>query len=608
MTRPRLVSLTLLGKPNGLEMPSHNFGHFLTLVHGDNGSGKTAVMCSLFWALGGARRVEEPLWSQCIGVRLSIIGAQGGTATITREFRETLRATIDEGNVRSEFQDDAAFSLAILKLLGIPNRTWTTRSGDSVGVYMSVLLPAIAIDQDKGWTLPYAPFAATNFVEDQAEEVSRLLLGLDARHNAERDRMRETLIRERDRLERESDVRDRVIQSLSLDAARSESRDLSGLRIARERLIADLRTFDGVVTAFAEADAGMGGRVEEARTQRDKTARDLAASRQHREALDRLMHGVTADLDVVGSNEVAAQAFRRFCSNPGCGFFQGRDVAASYGRRVLYLKDQLKDLATAMDSAQSRVATLELQLAGCEAQLTRVRSEYEHLANTSPATQIIAAVDALTKDLARVSAGIAGAEQLEAARAERQDTVQAHSRLIEDLHNHDQVRVQRGGRVGEVRMRMQSLLLRWLAVLSTNPLGVVALDECLRVTIGGKILNDQRGPSGSSRLRLVLAFHAARLEAALEGDGYHPGFLLFDAPKQHEIDPAHFIAYVGALRELSARFPGQVQVVVSSRTEIPRMADESIWQPRYPATKGGGGHPWFLGPARFRTDGQTEQD
>ncbi len=143
-------------------------------------------------------------------------------------------------------------------------------------------------------------------------------------------------------------------------------------------------------------------------------------------------------------------------------------------------------------------------------------------------------------------------------------------------------------------MHIQTLLLRWLAVLSTNPLGGVGLDESLRVTIGGKVLNDQRGPSGSSRLRLVLAFHAARLEAALEGNGHHPGFLLFDAPKQHEIDPAHFIAYIGALRALSTRFPGQVQVVVSSRTDIPRIADEAIWQPKYP----GGDHPWFLGPAR----------
>lgn len=594
MNAPRLNSLALIGKAGGLEMPPRAFGEFLTLLRGPNGSGKTAVMCSLFWALGGARRVEEPLWSACTAVQLSLTSAGGVSATITREFSDAMRATVEMNGATTSFTDESAFSAALLELLGIPSRTWTARNGGSVGVYMSVLLPAIAIDQDKGWSMPYAPFNSVNFVNDQAEEVSRLLLGIDPKHDAGREGIRDGLARHHEQLERTVEVRARAIESLARDAERAEARDLGALRAARERLVAELTSFDGVVTAFAEADVGMRGRVEEARAQHDTTARQLSSARRQREALDRLMREVEADLDVVGSNEIAAQAFRRYCGNPGCEFFHGRDVAASYGRRVLYLRDQLKDLATALDSTGGRVKTLERQLASAAAHLAAVRAEYETLARSSPAVRISATVDAVTKDLARVASGIAALEQLDEARNEHVLLLLARDVAAEDIRNHDQTRRTRSAKMGEMRGLLQDALPRWLDVLKTNDLGTVALDDALRLTIDGRVLTDRTGPSGSSRLRLVLAFHAARLEAALEGGGHHPGLLLFDAPKQHEIDPTHFAAYIGALRALAVRHPGRVQVVVSSRTEIPTVSGDRTWHPEYPPTDGGS-HPWFLG-------------
>jgi hypothetical protein len=72
--------------------------------------------------------------------------------------------------------------------------------------------------------------------------------------------------------------------------------------------------------------------------------------------------------------------------------------------------------------------------------------------------------------------------------------------------------------------------------------------------------------SGSSRTRIVLAFHAALLVALLRS-GNHPGWLFFDGPKQHELNQQDFDAYIERLRLISDKHPGRVQVVFPCRLE-----------------------------------------
>jgi hypothetical protein len=63
--------------------------------------------------------------------------------------------------------------------------------------------------------------------------------------------------------------------------------------------------------------------------------------------------------------------------------------------------------------------------------------------------------------------------------------------------------------------------------------------------------------------RIVLAFHAALLEVSLARGGNHPGWLLFDAPKQHELSQADFDAYTNRLQLIAEKYPGRVQIVFS---------------------------------------------
>ena len=75
--------------------------------------------------------------------------------------------------------------------------------------------------------------------------------------------------------------------------------------------------------------------------------------------------------------------------------------------------------------------------------------------------------------------------------------------------------------------------------------------------------------------------------------GNHPGWLLFDAPKQHELSQTDFDAYTDRLQMIAAKYPGRLQVVFSVadlRTQF--QAGDEVWQPTFTID----GSPRFLGP------------
>lgn len=584
----RIVSLSIDPKPGGLLLPEQQVGKFLTHLHGDNGSGKTAVMCALYWALGGARQVEEPLWSQCAASRLKLIDISGRAVTLSRAFSERFDATIEvDGHVTRYDGNEGDWSEAVLPMLGIAPREWSGKNGGIASTYLSIVLPAFAVDQDKGWILPYSPFSNRQFIEDQSQEVVRLMLGLAQLHDPKRDARRKNLAAELERLDGAIAMRGRALDSLAKSLPpRHET--LETMRASRQRLIEELREFDSVISSMTEVDASIRLRLESAARQRDLVARELAEARQRRATLQKLLEEGQADLELIGTNEIASNAFRRFCGNPVCQFFAGEAEPNSYGRRILYLRDQFKDIVSAMDAAGGVLAAGEARLAEAEAHLARVRGEYDAAARSKATDRVVAAVDAVTRELANVSRSIAFSDEVAAERKMRDELADQRNSVLTDLSNHDAAEARRRKSVASAAISLGKAVNRWMTVLNANEVGAIAVDDDLRVTVGGKVLSDSKGPSGSSRLRLILAYHAALLETSLELKGLHPPLLLFDAPKQHELNPSDFAAYLTELRKV---FAGKnVQVVMSSRTEMPVEESDIVWTPSFPGEK----HPWFL--------------
>jgi hypothetical protein len=300
-------------------------------------------------------------------------------------------------------------------------------------------------------------------------------------------------------------------------------------------------------------------------------------------------------LGALEENEVAATAFRHFCGNENCQFF--RRPEESYGRRVLYLKDQLKDFESGTSQMERDLAFQEERLAEANRVLnntvaTRMASQAQSAGDVS-----IGDLRALAMELADVQSRIARRNQMEAERMKLDQLVEAEARasaLVVELTprrgpNRD------NSRLLDARTLLAQKFSEWLVTLRTpNVSPSSMLDDELHLFVSGERLYPQSSHSGSTRTRIVLAFHAAVLETSVELNGSHPRLLVLDAPRQHELSAADLRSFVDRFYSLFSVEGRLVQLILSasdSDVVSPDRADV-IWTPSFDL--GDGLH--YLGP------------
>lgn len=129
---------------------------------------------------------------------------------------------------------------------------------------------------------------------------------------------------------------------------------------------------------------------------------------------------------------------------------------------------------------------------------------------------------------------------------------------------------------------------RWLAALKTRHVaGDVHFDATFTPTIGGEKFSQSLGPSGSTRTRYVLALHAAIVETSIEMNGSHPPFLILDAPKQQELEPADLAAFISVCVKVFGEQTPPFQLVVGAKDrDIFKKAPDETWKPMFPSPTG----------------------
>jgi hypothetical protein len=310
--------------------------------------------------------------------------------------------------------------------------------------------------------------------------------------------------------------------------------------------------------------------------------RNLAAALSRRKGqLSFALSELSGEVEILGANVQASELLRQFCSREGCEMFA--DSEQSYGRSLLYLKDQIKDLKVSDTDVSHEEEAVAASVATVEAQIAeRHRARDEALA-ASPQAQLMTKLNTLTRDLVAVQVRLASYQQFAVERQKFEKLLdkreQANAAML--------VARPRGGKVEadpviDVRRQLTDAMQRWLQVLGTINTKSASFDEDFNPVIDGAKFSPTSHQSGSTRTRIVLAFHAAVLEVALNRHGNHPGWLVFDAPKQHELDQRDFDAYTEQLKALSDRHPGRVQIVFSvADLKTHFEATDEIWDPSY---------------------------
>lgn len=561
-----------------------SFSESLTVLEGPNGAGKTPILKGLAYCLGYPIQLPPEILTHCAAVVLELV-ADTSRVGIERFIGVDFHVAVTRDSEVQEFKTAKDFSQWLISAFGIQDRSLATRDGGVTATYTDFLVPMFWIDQDLGWRDLYSPLSTRFFVKDQAEEIIRLLLNLPGRNNpVDKNEYAAALVRleaTKQRLE----IKRQVLQSLEKTVL--EFGPLKGadeLTEQRGALMAELTDMNSVLEALSTKASAFDELISTRRTERD------AAQFGHRAAVRRLdelrVYGKTLDaqVSVVEANEVAADAFRILCGNQACQFF--RQPEESYGRRVLYIKDQIKDFESSLNVLREEIDKLQTRVGETERALRRALDQKQVQSGVTSGTQIVQDVDRITREFATVSAQLLQTKRLETERSEFNKLVDLFVSVEDAAQN---LKPTRGpGRddsaAWDAANELGEFFVSWLSTLNTPNLPQQKhFDERFSLFLGGVRFSENSSVGGSTRTRVVLAFHAALLELSLKRAGKHPQMLILDTPKQHELHSKDLKAFVNRFLELRQKYSVDLQLVVAA-TELEFLdttLQAEIWHPYF---------------------------
>jgi len=562
-----------------------SFGRNTTLLLGPNGAGKTPIMKAIAYCLGHPVELPPLIQEKCRAARLTI-AASDGLHTIERQLVSGLHVTVEsESGTATLFTDERNFSEWMLPKLGVSLRSLLSRRNEASPPYMSVVGPMFLVDQDTGWVTLYVPFESHHFVKDQRLEVARWILDVPPKNRPvdkgdyEAAKVTQGALQEQIAFKRKA--LEALQREIGEDAAPGAAPVLEERKLA---LDVELVRAYAVLETSSQPESPLELRLKEAIDRRDEIAFKLLNAKRRKAQLAEVQAEVGAELGALEQSEVAAAAFRNLCGSDACQFF--RKPEESYGRQVLYLKDQLKDFQFSTGATESELTLLQQQLTATEAAVQEAADFKRSATQNTNSGTAVAAIQMMSRELTDIGVRLDRLKRIARERAQLDVLIDRELRAADDV---SELRPSGGGRRDSTRLldarhKLAASFREWLVALRTpNVPGDVSFDDDLRLTVSGEVFSATSSHSGSTRTRLVLALHAAFLETSLAMGGSHPRLLLLDAPRQHELSAPDLRSFVKRFYEMSSKATVPVQLILSAtKAEVaPKGMIDRTWEPSF---------------------------
>ncbi len=583
--RLRSLKVEPLGQ-NGWESPLLEFGARTTLIFAKNGSGKTPIIQSLAASLGFPPKFRDEIFSKCATVTLE--AENDGQPLVIRRILGTnnrdFNAVLSYGGEESEHFNEGSFSSAFFKALGLEPPRLLSNKGDVAQPYIATVLPVFYLNQGDGYTAAYK--STNSFILDQFVEMVRFVFGLNPKHSFD---VKKSLVEEKAALEAQTR---KIVGAQRVYEYQSRGVDDSSANQAiLQHRATDLSAQIEFLRESVDAKGTASSTLTELLRQKDQQIRskqiELSDLQNRISGIDAIRTEIDGEVKTLGLNEEARRVFSSFheiCGAPNCRLFIGS--TESYGKNLLYLRDQIKDLDRNALRAEMRIEQLEEVL-------KNLRVERQMLVDKldSPATagidQLVTAVQALTKQLVETQAELGRITALKEERSKLFKLEEERLRIqdrIDNLSNTGRADIE----FNKLRLKLRELAVKWMDILDAkNVSRNVDIDLDLRFKFNGESLDLF---SGSTKIRLVLAIHAALFEAYISEPSRPFRFLILDTPKQQELHTEDLAKYLTELESLCLAKDAQL-ILSSTEYEHPTGQQDKRWLPMYKGLD----HPMYLG-------------
>jgi hypothetical protein len=595
--RLKLLQIEPMGEV-GWESPVLEVGTRTTMLFAPNGSGKTPIIRALASALGFQNKFRNDILEKCKAVVLHA-ESESKPLTIRRVIGATnaeFYATIDFDGEQTEHHAEGSFSIALFKLLGLKPPRLVSNRGEEAQPYISTLLPVFYLIQGYGYSAAYK--SPNPFIEDQFAEMVRFAFGLNPKHSYE---IKKDLIEEKSAFEAQTRKivgAQRVLEYQSRGVDTSDANQAVLLRTV-ENLTQKIDALRASVDAKGTASSALSEMLRQKDSQIHARQMELFDLQNRVAGIETIRAEIDGEVKTLGLNEEARRVFTSFqeiCRMPNCGLFLGS--TESYGKNLLYLKDQIKDLERNSLRAEIRVEQLQERLdeLGMERQ-TLVDNLDSPTA--SGVDQLVTVVKALTKQLVEAQSELSRISALKDERSKLFELEKERDRIqdrIDGLSNTGRA----DNEFKKLRLTLRELTVKWMQTLVTQNVSTnVDIDLNLRFTFGGETIETiGSGGTSSTTIRLVLAIHAALFEAYLSDKSRPFRFLILDTPKQEELHTADLAQYLKELEKMCEANNAQL-VFSSTEYDHPTGPKDKRWLPAYR----GPDKPMYLGK---RTDSLTD--
>lgn len=581
----KLISLKINKRNNsGWESEEIAFGVHVTQVTGENGSGKTPIIQAIVFCLGFPVMFRDDVKAQCRSASL-VIEARNERHLIERAIEVETKITVSSNNTLREFNDEREFSEFFFSLIGLDPVNLLDTSNRKTVPYMATALPLFFLDQDNGYSEIYKPPAS--FIKDQFQEMVRYLFRFSQRNLFESAKDLIELKSKRETLHEIIAGHRSVLERLHANHTSNLSEQVIIDRIAEKRTQLDqLSSSQG---ARSEATAAFDTEIYELGKSITKLEREDSELKLRASSFQGIKQEIDTEINTLSLNERARRLFESMesiCTNSECGLF--KKSTESYGRNLLYLKDQAKDLETGASAAEARTEVIREVRASLLAQLERLKGKRERSLQQEGLTGLVEVIREVTESVIALEQELAVVRQLCSLTTRLDEAEAERSALSDKIENISSRGRKADQNVVALRIELRTLTLKWLDILGTENVDRnLLIDQDLRFQFGNEQI---RAFKGSTLVRVVLAIHAALFEAYMSRPGEKLSCLIFDTPNQQEIKTEDLRNFMRALKRLCAEH--RAQVVFASKDYRYEADDhDTIVEPSFPGLQ----HPMYLG-------------
>lgn len=570
----------------GLSSPRFDFGEHITQFRGDNRSGKTPMVQALVYCLGYPIQFRRDLISHCSSATLELrINEIDFTfERIYSESAQDFYITVTSAAGITRYTSEADFSTFLFSKFGLLPTTLTDIKGKGVIPYISTVLPIFYLDQDTGYSEIYKP--ASKFIRDQFLEAVRYIFSFAAKNSFDSAKEILKLTSQRSSIDeligayKVSHVRlAESVGSVSENSLRSQ---LEGLNARLEAL----QKSQGNQSESLNAIQAVRQNFSNQRWALDAEIRELSL---RIDSYSRIKMEMEAEGNALSLNSKAKRIFESAvsaCENVNCGLFKFSE--ASYAKNLLYLKDQIKDLDLNIEAVKALRSHKNAHLEQVRRDIEALDNEERIVDAATPIQGLVVAVNEITRSIVNFERQLVLIDQLKKSALKLVEFEMKRDGLTNRI---DAANTK--GRTAEsdmlwLRSELKDATVRWLGILETE--GVdrnVKIDSLLNFEFGSELLNSFKG---STRVRVVLAVHAALFEIYLGKVQLPFAFLVFDTPNQQELENTDLTKFMNALKALCIKHGAQI-IFSSKDYKLNEDEKDKIYLPTYPGEK----HLMYLG-------------